>query len=463
MLLPLLTIAALALVQPEEANRVSGPPTRTPLSGASVICPSTMAGAGPDASVTKKGKKKPVDTSMGDSVVLTAVADPSSGGELAIRSGDQEARTVPLAAGAVVQTSGQVVTGTGPLATGLTAILTTEPDAASAQRNRAGVTCLGPQPEQWFTGVGAGAEHRSVLELTNPDDGTAVADVAVFGDGGPLSVPALRGLSVPGHGTTRVDLTEVVPERKDLALQVLVSRGRLGVAVADRLAPLGTTVSTTDWLAAQARPATTVRLLGLGSSAQQRLLTVANPGTDQTRVSVQVMTARSEFAPAGLDELDVPPGSVRQVDLTEVLDSKAAKGALGLRVSAARPITAGLSGLSDRDLVQAASVQSLGGDTGSPLPRGVKRLLLAGATKDGTLTVHLRTAQGRELDPLDALVAPGEVAVLELPDRAAWLEFDPVDTGVGGIVELSSRRLAHLQLAPLVLDNLVPAVRPALH
>ena len=41
-----------------------------------------------------------------------------------------------------------------------------------------------PAAVRWFTGVGAGASHRSVLELTNPDAGTAVADVTVLGRAG---------------------------------------------------------------------------------------------------------------------------------------------------------------------------------------------------------------------------------------------------------------------------------------
>ena len=62
----------------------------------------------------------------------------------------------------------------------------------------AATECALPRPDYWFTGVGADADHASVLQLANPDTGPAVADVTVLGRTGPIDVPELRGLTVQG-------------------------------------------------------------------------------------------------------------------------------------------------------------------------------------------------------------------------------------------------------------------------
>ena len=64
---------------------------------------------------------------------------------------------------------------------------------ASARRALAALDCPRPRRETWFTGVGGGAEHTSVIELVNPDDGPAVADITVLGRAGPLDAADLRG------------------------------------------------------------------------------------------------------------------------------------------------------------------------------------------------------------------------------------------------------------------------------
>ena len=69
------------------------------------------------------------------------------------------------------------------------------------------VDCPATSSDQWFTGVGAGAEHTSVLELHNPDAGPATATITVLGQSGPVGAGGrLRGVSVAGGATVRLDL-----------------------------------------------------------------------------------------------------------------------------------------------------------------------------------------------------------------------------------------------------------------
>lgn len=423
--LPLLTLLVLQGARTWTPSAVVQPPTRSPLASTTLLCPASTDG----------GRTR------------VAAADPATGGTLG--SGG----LLDLAPGAVVEVPGPVVTGTGATAVGLAAVHTTKKGAAF---------CATPSAEHWFTGVGSGPEHRSVLEFNNPDGGTAVADVLVLGANGVLDVPALQGVSVPGLSTTTLDLSTIVPQREDLALQVKVSRGRLGVVLHDRIEPLGDGDASDDWLAPAREPGTGVTLLGLGQGSGPRLLTVANPGQDEVRVRLELLTATSTFAPAGLEEVRVPPTSATTLDLTDVLGDPTAADASGVVVAATGPVTAGLRGLVDGDLVQAVPAPGLDAPAGGPLPGRATRLLLAGAQEEGTVTVQLRTADGTALPEVTVEVAPGHDSRADLPAEAAWLTVDPGETGTGGAVELGDKRLAVLPLVPLRTHDLVPAARPAL-
>ena len=82
---------------------------------------------------------------------------------------------------------------------------------------------MAPQPDYWFTGVGAASIHSSELELVNPDAGAAIADVEIYGENGILRIDAVRGLTVPGGTATAIDLAETAPDRSELTVHVTVT------------------------------------------------------------------------------------------------------------------------------------------------------------------------------------------------------------------------------------------------
>ena len=253
---PLLTVAALALVRPLDDGATSHSPDDVALTRATLVCPSSaLPGTGTVALANADGATGEVTTRS--PVEGTVEIDGTS------RQG--------LEAALVAQAEGDLAGGFIGVRYG---------DAAA-------VACSAPQPEQWFTGVGAAPEHSSVLELVNPDGGPAVADVTVLGPDGPLDVPALRGVTVPGGKAMRFDLAAIVPNRDELALQVLVSRGRLGVDVVDQVDELGRGPSSRDWLASQSEAGTTAYLLGLGGKPAERTLVLANPGDSEARVDLR--------------------------------------------------------------------------------------------------------------------------------------------------------------------------------
>lgn len=431
-LIPLLTIAALALVRPAATPETDVAPREAALPRASLVCPAQVGGA----------RQVVVGTSgatTGDVMVRGA------GGEQALGLGPVGVRAAAEAL---------VVTGTDDLAPGL---------VATRAGGGAGTACRAPEPDQWFTGVGAGAEHRSVLSLTNPDSGPAVADVTVLGADGVVDVPALRGVRVVGGQTTVLDLAEVAPSREALALQVVVSRGRLGVHVLDMVDPLGRGRVLRDWLPAQATPSTTSYLVGLGRRPGSRTLTVANPGESEVRVDLRLVDAKSEFQPAGVEEVRVRPGAVVEVDLGRVLRSKVARGTLALRLDATGPVTAGLRSVAADDLALTTATDPVADAVAVPVPTGAKHLVVAGASAPGVLTWTARDADGTVLvDDRRVEIDPGTATRLKVPSKAVLLTAELERAHAWVSVEVGPPGLGVLPLRDVELSSLVPHVQPAL-
>lgn len=435
LVVPLLTVAALALVTPADTPALTQPPMQAPLVSSTSVCP-------------RRGPVREADTLTVASTGLATV-------EVSLRAGDQE-RTLALRDGvARVEERGPVsVGGQGDLAAGL---------VATRSGQGAAAVCAKPAPEQWFTGVAAAAEHASVLSLTNPDNGPAVADVAVLDRNGLVDVPALRGVRVSGGRTTTFDLAEVAPSRSPLALHVVVTRGRLGAHVVDTLDPIGRGTPVRDWLAPQSEPTKTSYVVGLGASGGDRTLTLANPGDVQARVEVRLVTGRSEFAPSGLAEVEVAPASVVEVDLTRVFGGRSARGTRALRLDATEPVTAGLRTSTRVDLVLASTGPVLTDEAGMALPPGPKRLVVAGASAPGVLVWRAWDDSGAALGSMQRVeIDPGTAERIDVPTRAALLTVDVKRTSAVASVEVAGRGLVVLPLEELVTTSAVPAVRPAL-
>lgn len=440
MVVPVLTVGALALVDPTPTEDPGRDPVSAPLTRAGVVCPPAPSGS----------EEVAVQVAGAD----PGTADPASGGTLRVRGSDDvldaaSRRVITLRDGGQV-----VLQGEGGAAPGL---------VAARLGAGAGVECLAPAAELWFTGVGAGAERRSELTLVNPDGGPAVADITVLGEDGPVEVPALRGLTVLGGRAVSLDLADVVPRRDELTLQVKVTRGRLAANVLDRYAELGAGTSTADWLAGRRAPATTDYLLGLGGGPASRQLVVANPGPDEARVGIRVVSPRSEFAPAGLEELVVPPGSTTVADLGRTLGGSAGQGAVGLRLDSDQPVTAALRSVTGDDLSWTVGAEPVVQRAATPLPTGPKRLVMAGASRVTEVTVVLRDAAGREVGTERVGLAPGEAARTALPAQSRSLELRLDGVPVHAALETGPPGLAVRPLHELTVTREVPAVRPGLY
>ena len=430
--IPLLTVAALGLVRPATIPTTSSAPTSAPLDRTTAVCPPRLPGAD--------------DLQLGSTGL--------GSGDVALRVGrGDETETLRAGVAARVERQYVVVDGSGELAVGLVA---TRSGSGSAVR------CEEPAPERWYTGVGASAEHASTLTLVNPDKGPAVADVTVWDGSGLVDVPALRGIRVPGGRSTSFDLSEVAPNRDALALRVGVTRGRLASSVVDLLDPVGRDRPVREWLPAQASPAATSYVVGLGATPADRTLTLANPGDSEVRVGLKLVSAESEFAPSGLEEVTLAPASVSEVDLGGVLRGRNAEGVEGLLLEASGPVTASLRTQTTDDLAFSAAGPTVADGAAVALPSGAKRLVVAGATAPGVLVLQAWDADGApvvrerrvELDPATA-------ARIRLPDEAVLALVQVERTGAVMSLEVSDRGLSVLPLAQLETSRQVPDVRPA--
>ncbi|WP_148614025.1 DUF5719 family protein [Nocardioides rubriscoriae] len=432
--IPLLALLAALLVDTGTTRaREGAPPEETPLTRASVVCP-----AG------------------GSDVLVTSTSGVS--GQVDVRAGGSDPEAVDVAPGATttvpVDQRAVVVTGEGALAPGLVAGRFSAPLAS--------FDCRPPVFDQWFTGVGAGAKHRSILQLVNPDEGRAVVDVTVLGADGVVDAPQLLGVTVEGGASRSLPLAEILPRRDELALHVTVVRGRIAASVRDTVRGLGGGRTGDDGLASQAAPATSNLVLGIPSGSGPRTLVLANPTTSQGRATVSLVTRDAVFEPRGLDAVDLPPQSVVVVPVAEVLRAAGTGDgqAVGLQVDSTVATTASLSMFVKGDLATAVPVAPLAGAGTAVLPDGGKGLLLGDADAPGVVTVVARKADGTVLQDKRVEVAPGRADTVALPDGTRLVTVTPARTSVAAVVlVVSDGGATVVRLRAPVTTGLVPDVR----
>ena len=323
-------------------------------------------------------------------------------------------------------------------------------------------SCRAPAPDQWFTGVGAGARHSSVLELVNPDAGPAVADVTMYGGAGQIDVPRLRGVSVPGRSSVRLELATIVPRRGELALHVLTSRGRLAASVLDSYDVLGAGPNSQEWLPPQTEPTTENLLLGLAPGPGQRMLMLTNGGDDEARATIRIVSEESVFAPEGGQEIIVPPTGVKRLKLSGPVLEAVLDGALGLAISSTSPLTATLRTVAGGDLSHTVGGAPLVEGAAAVVPEGTKRLVLAGADTVGVATVVARGVSGQRLARTRVELQPGRGTALDLPRGAVLVSVTVRGAVATASVVVTGRGAVVVPLVEQVRNGLVPAVRAGL-
>lgn len=442
-------VAIAVMVVGDEQTGTAGPQSATvsPLTSATVVCPS---GTRTSSRITLG---RVPDVAGGDVEVGSAAAsasketDPQPVPEGTVTPVNDVPVTIDAASGATI------LQARGPAAPGLVA---GRDDALALGE------CRPPSYDEWLVGTGASARYATVVELVNPDDGEAVVDLAIHTGAGLVEEPALRGLQVPARSVRRIDLAKVAPRSGTFAAHLSVIRGRVTATAVNQLDELGRGRVTSDYLPSVAGPTDDGVILGLPDQRTGTLLALANPGDDQVRVTVRLVTEDTVFTPTGAPEITLEPQSSRSVSLQGLLSQENAQGVVGLQVEATAPIVSSLRLQSRGDLVLLAPVVDVDEPTAAVLPTGDKTLVLGRATGTGVIQVVSYDARGAEITDKRVEVGPGRAATLALPRAAVLVTVEPRNTLIAGVVTVpgtgSARGLAALRLLPPAMRSRIPAV-----
>ncbi len=432
-----------------ESNPTAGPqaPTTAALTSSTVVCPAGLSGADGSVRVARAPDVAGGELAVASAPVTRGDATTSPGDAVAVEQG--RSIVVPRSDGATV------LDGKGAAAPGI---------AAGRDGRLALPECRAPGYDEWLVGVGASARSATTVELVNPDDGDAVVDLVLHGDAGPVDEPALRGLEVPPHGVRRIDLATLAPREKATAAHLTVVRGRVTATARTTYDPLGRGRVTTDFLPADADPATDGLILGVPAKPVRPTLHLANPGDDEVRVTPRFVTEDAAFTPSGAPEITVAPQSIRSVDLSSLLKGAAAQGVVGIQVEATAPVASSFEALVQDDLVLLAPTPEVREPTAVVVPTGAKTLVLGGALRTGVVHVASYDPAGKELADERVEIGPDRAASVKLPSGAVAVTVEARNTRIRGVVALPTAGrtpgLATLRLRPAELQAQIPSVRP---
>ena len=215
-----------------------------------------------------------------------------------------------------------------------------------------------------------------------------------------------------------------------LALRVVVSRGRLAPTLLDEIPKLGARAPHPGLAAAAAGARSKECPAGAAPGGGSYSLAVSNPGEDEARASVKILTADAAFAPEGLDEIRVPPGAVQTLNLSSQLRKAVQDDAIGVEVTSTAPVTAGIRSFVAGDLSLAAPVVSGSKPMSLVVPPGRASVLLADAADVGVVTISSWNAAGKALKEKRIELKPGTGGEVDLPGGAALVTVTPRRTSV---------------------------------
>jgi len=195
--------------------------------------------------------------------------------------------------------------------------------------------CVVPRTDSWFPGVDVRTQAQSEVVVSNLDGTSASVDLTAYGEDGKVAAP--RGVEVAGNSSATISLGVLPRQPGPVTVHVSSSDGRVAAFVRQRTwqadVPLGA-----DWLPSGTEPASDLVVPGIPEGAGARKLALTNPGERTATVTIGVLSGSGPIGLTGFEQVEVPAGVTRTVDLAAGLAGQA--GALQLRST--QPLTAGM-------------------------------------------------------------------------------------------------------------------------
>lgn len=324
---------ALVLVAGGPSAPVAAPRLATvarPVQGVTLVCPSV-----PDQSSAVVTRTVLATSRPGAGAALVQAVSPAGSPALPgappqqVVSLADAVTTVTLPAGPPL-----VITATGAASGGIVATRVTRGDSPmSIERGYAIDTCTRPRTDAWFVGASTSAGNDATLELTNADDSPAEVSVLALTREGVVTPLVATGQILGPHLTDRIALDEIAPGEATTAIEVVTQRGRIASSIREHRGLGGTKPGGVEAVPQAPGATRTVTIPGIigdvagtviAGSRLHRVLTIGVPGVADATVRVSVTDENGTFVPSGLDQIPIPGGTVRQVDLDGVLTAERA-------------------------------------------------------------------------------------------------------------------------------------------
>jgi hypothetical protein len=363
-----------------------------------------------------------------------------------------------------------VVSAQGSVAPGATAGQLTR-TGQGALRGLAESACTGPGSEFWFVGTSSQLGRHGRVYLTNTDDADAQVELRLYDESGPVDADRPHSLTVDAGTQAVVELDQLAPTSKRLAVAVVSTRGRVVAALRDDALD-GETPVGVDWIPSAVPPGRDLVIPGVAPGRGERVLSIVAPGDSTASVDLSVLAAEGSFQPAELGRIDVKPGTVAEVRL----DGATRQEAAAVRLTSDVPVTATMRNqlgpsTGVRDVAYTAATRSLSGPAVVPVTLGgpdhsATLVLSTPGTRAVRASAELSDPEGRPLGSEKVVVKPGStVAVTLKPTKKADRYVVMVQPEDGGplygarfLVETSDDR-PMMSVWPLT-SGLTTAIRP---
>lgn len=293
----------------------------------------------------------------------------------------------------------------------------------------AGPCPVSTAPTSWtIPGVSTTGGTEGLLRLSNPHATGATVAVRFLTPEGPEAPTRLRNLSIGSGTTEELSLNEFIPERADVTVVVEVLSGRVAAEGVQLARSAIGDVDGVSLLQASTAPAESWTIPWVADAADRDpWLWVANDDDRTARVELTVHTADGGLPAEGLSEVEIPPRTVRRIDLRGVLPEEVS-AAVTVRSDGVPVHASGVVEVRTEDVDGTGLVVQRGADaaetawtvTGGPTEARTEQLRLVNPTSapavvdatlwDGGSTQLPESLRGVEVPPGALVVVPlGEV------------------------------------------------------